>query len=259
MEQIYYSAPAPIFVGALLEDHPKWDYWNDILDVTIAIFKKKTNQTFKEIQEALCFSGGNENACINNGNNQIEKYPRAAYFSIPRETFWDYKDHAKTEEERILLLAYLAIKSIIGKERGYCHVTNEYWLSRMSGCSGLASEKKVVDKTEPATKNVRTTIDGKRQTVTEEYQKPVSYKMVRVFHPIVQKYSSHYHLQKIKNLLFEYYHVSTYSNTRGFYASCSMDLSELIRSVKAQKNSRQESKLKQETKRIEDEMRESSS
>ena len=126
----------------------------------------------------------------------------------------------------------------------------------MCGHSGFAPEKEIPDKTEDAERKVRRkTKGGKYEYVIEKYTRVVSKKKVRVYHPTIEKYSSHYKLQKIKALLYEYYHVSTYSNTRGFYASCEMELTDLITKVFERREDRSKvSSLASDTKKIEEQI-----
>lgn len=249
---IYYNAPADLYVKALLDGADQ--SFEDILNVAIAN-KAKEGKSFQEIQDALAFSGGSESS-INYGNEIIKRYRGTAYFGCEKDKYWDFRNNEKSEEQRILLIAFLALKSIIGKDRAYCHVTNEYWLSRMCGHSGFAPEKEIPDKTEEAERKVkRKTKGGKYEYVIEKYTRAVSKKKVRVYHPTIEKYSSHYKLQKIKALLYEYYHVSTYSNTRGFYASCEMKLTDLITTVIERREDRSKvSSLASDTKKIEEQI-----
>ena len=252
---IYYNAPADLYVKALLDGEDQ--SFEDVLNVAIA---KEANEgkSFQEIQDYLGFSGGSD-SCINRGNESIKRYRGTSYFGCEKEKYWDFRNNEKSEEQRILLVAFLALKSIIGKDRAYCHVTNEYWLSRMCGYSGLASEKEIPDKTEEAEREVRRkTKGGKYEYVKETYTKVLSKKKVRVYHPTIEKYSSHYKLQKIKALLYEYYHVSTYSNTRGFYASCDLELKQLIEKVWERREDRTKvSSLAADTKKYEEDIKNS--
>ena len=78
--------------------------------------------------------------------------------------FWDFIKNEKTEFEKITLLGFLAIKSILQK-KSYCKITNKFWLSRM---------------------------DGKAKAVSDTSNLSDS----------ILKYAVHYQLRKIKNTLF---------------------------------------------------------
>lgn len=251
---IYYNAPAELYIKALLDSNDDSSF-EDILNVTIA---KRSQEGMKwdDIQKELHFNGGNEQESIRKGNRLITEYRGSSYFGCESDTYWDYRKNEKNEEQRVLLIAYLAMKSIIGKDRAYCHMTNDYWLSRMSGYAGLAPEKEVPDKTIQAIRVVTRKVDGKRKKVDEPYTRTLTMKKVKKYHPVIQKYSSHYHLQKIKALLYEYYHIATYSNTRGFYASWQLELEDLMEKVfERRAGQSQHTSLMSDTKRIEEEIR----
>lgn len=254
-KNIYYNAPAELYVKALLGEHNDSSF-EDILNVTIA---KRSQEGMKwdDIQKELHFSGGNEQESIRKGNRLITDYRGSSYFGCESDTFWDYRNNVKNEEQRVLLIAYLALKSIIGKDRAYCHMTNDYWLSRMSGYAGLAPEIEVPDKTIQDTREVRRKVDDKWKKVTEPYTRTLSKKKVKKYHPVIQKYSSHYRLQKVKALLYDYYHIATYSNTRGFYASWQLELEGLMEKVfEHRAGQSQHNSLMSDTKRIEEKIRE---
>lgn len=251
---IYYNAPAELYIKALLGEHDDSSF-EDILNVTIA---KRSQEGMKwdDIQKELHFSGGNEQESIRKGNMLITEYRGSSYFGCESDMYWDYRKNDKTEEQRVLLIAYLALKSIIGKDRAYCHVTNDYWLSRMSGYAGLAPEIEVPDKTIQDTRDVKRRVNGKLKKVAETYKRTLTKKKVKKYHPVIQKYSSHYHLQKVKALLYEYYHIATYSNTRGFYASWQLELGDLMEKVfERRAGQSQHTSLMSDTKRIEEEIR----
>lgn len=121
------------------------------------------------------------------------------YESIPKNspkvglntTIWlkYYKDD-KSEFEDITLLAFLALKSILGT-KPYCKVVNKYWLARMDG-------------------------------------KLCSIKNLDELSPEIQKYSTEYQTVKIKKALEDSWGLKTYSfHTRGFYVSFNMTLEDL--------------------------------
>lgn len=104
--------------------------------------------------------------------------------------FWEYYDNEKPEFDKACLLAYLAIKSILGT-KSYCKIDNRFLLSRMDGkpCSCEFDE------------------------LTKE----------------VLKYANEYQTKKIKRALQDGWGLVTYSRyTRGFYVTFTMDLKELI-------------------------------
>jgi len=62
-------------------------------------------------------------------NDEIIGYPKVG---INTNIYWDYRDNYKSEFEKISLLAFLAIKSIL-QQKAYCKIGNKYWLARMDG------------------------------------------------------------------------------------------------------------------------------
>jgi len=105
--------------------------------------------------------------------------------------FFDYYKNDKTEFEKITLLGYLAIKSIL-LNKSYCKITNNFWLARM---------------------------DGKPKSVNEVYE---------LSEPI-RKYANEYQTKKIKNELRDNWNLNTYSRfTRGFYVSFKITLEQLV-------------------------------
>mgnify|MGYP000983735085 CR=1 FL=1 len=122
--------------------------------------------------------------------------------------FTFYKEH-KTEHEIAALMAFLAIKSILGK-KSYCRVTNEHLLSRMAG---FASDK---------------TMDE-----LPEYLK---------------QYTSRRKMNSLKMELQRNYRLKIYARyTRGFFVSFTLSLEELIREVEMKRKRYYEQNLKNST------------
>ena len=61
-----------------------------------------------------------------------------AMTGIETSIFFDYKNNEKTEFEKVVLLAYLSIKSILGTKT-YCKTNKELLFSRMSGSTKTTS------------------------------------------------------------------------------------------------------------------------
>jgi len=119
--------------------------------------------------------------------------------------YWDYHDNHKTEFEKVCLLGFLAIKSIV-QNKAYCKITNKYWLSRMDGntCS-IKDDLELSDE--------------------------------------INKYNNEYQTKKIKTELMLNWNLITYSRfTRGFYVSFKLDIEKLV--FEAEKK-RKSTRLKQ--------------
>jgi len=105
--------------------------------------------------------------------------------------YMDFFNNHKTEFEKVSLLGFLAIKSILG-QKPYCRVTNNYWLARM---------------------------DGKAETC--ELSK---------LSQSIYKYRTIHYTCKIKGELERNWNLVTYSRyIRGFYISYKLTLKELVR------------------------------
>ncbi len=121
--------------------------------------------------------------------------------------YWDFIKNKKTEFEKVSLLALLALKSIIGF-KPYCKVTNRYWLSRMDG------KIKAIDNKCDLSKELR-------------------------------KYYSEYQTKKIKRELHLNWGLKDYGRyTRGFYASFSLTMDQLVYEAEKRRESYKEKTYK---------------
>lgn len=120
--------------------------------------------------------------------------------------WFDFYKNEKTEFEKVSLLAFLALKSIL-QNKSYCKVTNEYLLSRMNGNAKSSSFSLL----------------------------PESLKV----------YANEYQTKKIKRELSNNWGLITYSRyTRGFYVSFSMNLDSLVLQAEKRRLSNQSKELK---------------
>ncbi|MEL4306729.1 hypothetical protein [Joostella sp. CR20] len=136
---------------------------------------------------------------LHNSNNSYAK-GEALRRSIPvnspkvginRNVWFDYCKNHKTDFEKISLLGFLAIKSIV-QNKTYCKVTNRFWLSRMDGLIKSVS---------------------KDDELSDE----------------IKKYANRWQLTKIKEELIISWGLVHYSRfTRGFYVSFKLSLEDLI-------------------------------
>lgn len=184
-------------------------YLNDPKEVLQKIADYAIYQKFKEIRKEkpertiaynlkevakffrITIGSGAENY-IHRAENSIRSEPqRSPIAGIKTAMLFDFHDNPKTEFENVCLLAYLALKSILGS-KPYCKVTNLYLLARMAG---------------------RTTAYDDISEVAHE----------------LQMYASRYHLDKVKKELVLNWGLKLYArHTRGFYASFTMQLDALI-------------------------------
>lgn len=111
---------------------------------------------------------------------------------INLSVFSDFYNNDKTEFEKVTLLGFLAIKSILQK-KSYCKITNKFWLSRMAGKAKSINE--ICELSEP-----------------------------------LKKYAVHYQLRKIKAELERNWNLKTVSG-RGFNVSFKMSIDALTYEV----------------------------
>lgn len=146
--------------------------------------------------------------------DQEERTPKEPLFSIDSELFWRIYlgIDKKNKEQRLLLLAYMALKSICGKDKVYCKTNADHWLARIS---------------------CKPNKDGKPQK------------------EVIDMLGSKHKRSKIQSLLYEYYKMAFYSNhDRGFYFSSSLSLKELIIRVEKERGSKKQTLLKYDTQKI---------
>jgi len=139
--------------------------------------------------------------------NEIVGYPKVG---INTKTYWDFRDNYKSEFEKVSLLAFLAIKSIL-QQKAYCKIGNKFWLARM---------------------------DGKASSCESEELSAA-----------IGKYSNEYQLRKIKNSLVDNWNLVTYSRyNRGFYISLKLPLEKLAFEAEKQRANVKNKKRKDEIK-----------
>ncbi len=131
---------------------------------------------------------------------------KSPHCGINIEIFYSYREGYKTDFDKACLVAFLAIKSILGN-REYCKMTNQFLISRMAG------NKKVVPLDE--------------------------------IHPAVLKFTTEYQLNKIKVHLRSSWHLNYYATRmRGFYVSFQLHLKWLVRYAEEAKYSSKVKRLK---------------
>lgn len=201
----YFNFPIALLSGYL--DHPKevmssiWNY---------AIYCKSLDYEYGDdidkIESAKKFlrvKGGNDNDVYENGALQFSLYKNSPKVGLSVSTYFDYKKNEKTEFQKVCLLGYLGIKSIL-QNKAYCKLTNKYWLSRM---------------------------DGKSNAVNDYSELSES----------IQKYANEYQTKKIKSELRDNWFLATYSRyTRGFYVSFNLELDELVFQAEKRRKSTKE-------------------
>lgn len=189
----YFNFPIVLLNGFLRNDR---EALSNIFD--FAIYENSLNYDCGElesIRKACKYFGvkaGNIESTFENGKLLFESIPQnTPKAGLKLELFFEYYKTEKTEFEKICLLGFLAIKSILQKQP-YTKITNKYFLSRM---------------------------DGKTKSVKDYSELSAE----------ILKYANEYQIKKIKYELIFNWGLEHYSRyTRGFYVSFSLDLETLI-------------------------------
>lgn len=207
----YFNFPIELLKG-FIENHKKC--LSDILDYCIYEHSLKLNN--RNRYEELLTSAEYFRVEIYNWDslestgkliyNRIN--PKAPKVGLKISIFWDfYKNPDKTEKEKIYLLAFLALKSIIGN-KPYCKVTDSFMFARMNGysCIGL-----------------------KLNPVIATYN--TVYKARAIKHELMTNWGLIHYAK----------------HTRGFYVSFKMNLEKLVLVVERKRKKAVKNKIKQAT------------
>lgn len=192
MDDNYFNFPIVLIQG-FMNDTRKC--LTDIFDYCIYEFSKGNSD-----EETRAFfriaSYGNKEKTMNHGKELYFRIKNEAYTGLAVSLFWQYYNDYKTDLDKITLLAFLAIKSIVGN-RVCCKVTNQNLIyCRMAGFTNI---QKLLPKE-------------------------------------IAEYCTRWKFEKIKTDLKEYYNVSFYAyHTRGQYISTKVDFKTLCRIAEEQK------------------------
>ncbi|HMP31832.1 MAG TPA: hypothetical protein PKD85_19675 [Saprospiraceae bacterium] len=213
-EQKYFNFPIVLLQGFLIDDKK---CLNNIFDYAIYEYCYKYNTD--NVGQAARFFGvtmSNEAKTFENGNELFDSIPEGTpKVGINKYIFFEYCMNDKTEFQKVTLLAFLAIKSIL-QNKAYCKMEYNYLFARMGG-------------------------------------KSHSIKNDNELSPELAKYKNEYQAKKIKNELILSWNLIHYSYfTRGFYVSFKMPMEDLIFQVEKKKKSNQlkEQKEKEKAARI---------
>lgn len=167
-------------------------------------------EAFKSASHYFGISIGNLNKSFKNGHQLHDSIPEnSPKVGISLTILWDYYKNHKTEFEKLCLLGFLAIKSII-QNKAYCKITNDYWISRMDG---------------------KCTVFNGFFGLSEQ----------------LLKYKKEYWFRKIKTELILNWGLKHYSrHTRGFYVSFKLSLEDLVFEAEKRRKSTKEKQLKKD-------------
>ena len=194
----YFNFPIVLLEGFLI-DHKKC--LNNILDYAMYAYCEKYDTD--DVKRAARFLGvtlGNEFRTYHNGNELFDSIPEGLpKVGISADIFFDYYKNEKSEFQKVTLLAFLAIKSVL-QNKSYCKLNNNYLFARM---------------------------DGKSHSIKNDSE--LSKELL--------KYKNDYRSVKIKDELKLNWGLKYYGKSRGFYVSFKMSLEDLIFQVEKNKKS----------------------
>lgn len=217
----YFNFPIQLLSGFLIDSR------QSLKDIAhYAIYKKYLEaEGTRDQKMKIAFSFFDFNLKI---AEEVLKKGEELYDSLPINSpktgirlsiYRDFFRNEKTEFEKICLLGFLALKSILGN-KAYCKTANDFWLSRM---------------------------DGKREKI--KYKSELS--------PEIQKFANNYQTCKIKNALQNNWGLKTYSFfTRGFYVSFKIKKDKLISIAEEKRSSIKEKQRKVHEQKVRLEVRE---
>lgn len=204
----YINFPIQLLEGFLLDSK---ECLNNIFDYGVYEYYLKLE--FEDDSEKFKKAGkyfritkfGNKEKSFKNGENLFNCYdqthsPKAG---ISTEMIWDFYKNEKSEFEKVCLLGFLGIKSIL-LNKPYCKMTNNFWFARMDG-------------------------------------NPKAINSIDELSDEIKKYSNEYQTRKIKNELIDNWGLVHYSRyTRGFYVSFAFDFEGLVYEAEKRRKSTKE-------------------
>lgn len=212
MEEKYFNFPIQLLEG-FMKNETK-NILNNISDYVIYEDSLKLHHGSALERIITCASQygiklGNNKRTLKNGTELYNSVPlNSPRAGIKLSIWWDFYNNEKSEFDKISLLGFLAIKSILGRKKSYCKITNLYFWARM---------------------------DGKVNAVNDVYE--LSWE--------VRKYANEYQTKKIKTSLKLNWGLITYSRyCRGFYVSYKLTLENLIREAEKRRASIKEKQYK---------------
>lgn len=205
----YFNFPIQMLEGFLVDSHA---VLTDIPAYSVYAYSLKIKPddpklSFKKAAKEYGISRRNFEKFFKDGESLYASYPsNSPKVGIYKGIYWDYYENHKTEFEKVCLLGFLAIKSIV-QDKAYCKITNKFWLSRMHGKASCVK--------------------------SHDYLSAE-----------IKKYHNEYQTRKIKLELELSWGLISYSRyTRGFYVSFKLDLDKLTYHAE---NNRKSTKEKQQ-------------
>lgn len=214
-DERYFNFPIQLLKGFMIDDT---GVLNNICDYAIyenslkLVLGESELENMKDSAKFFNLTLGCEKKSLKNGKSLYNNVPQISpKVGLNLSIFWDFAKNDKSEFDRICLLGFLAIKSILQKNT-YCKIDNKFWLSRM---------------------------DGKPKSVNDYSELSNE----------IREYANEYQTKKIKTALRDNWGLVTYSRyTRGFYISYSLTLEQLIYEAEKRRKTTKENQYKQQEK-----------
>lgn len=221
-KEIYFNFPIQLLSGFMVDSEK---VLNNIMDY--AVYRHSLNLEFgsdsQKIKDSASHFGitlGNASETRKKGSLLFDSIPeKSPIVGIGKTILFEFYKNEKSEFEKICLLGYLAIRSILGTKE-YCLTNNSLWLARMDAQSKAVKAEKFV--------------------LPNEYDIQLSVE--------INKYAKEYQTKKIKAELRNNWGLVTYSRfTKGFYISYKLELKALIiiAETRRKSNAEKEFKLKE--------------
>lgn len=202
----YFNFPIELLEGFMSDSQR---VLNDIIAYGIVKFMADNKCTIDEAESFLGITIGDKQRTLDNGQFDHRHKKDKRFTGIEKGLLFDYRDHNKSDFDKAVLLAFLAIKSIVGNKRYYKLTKQQIWYNRMAGKKDNA------------------------KTLPKE----------------IAKFCTRYNIGKIKVELFNSFKVSFYAyHTRGQYVSLKLSVEELAQVAESQKQSTKQRKMNQATK-----------
>ena len=201
-KEIFFNFPIQLLQGA-----PDMQVTgNDIIHYAIykhaTILNGSINDRMKSAADYFGVTLGNLNGAIENGDRLSKRIPaRSPMTGINKDLLFSFYQGDQSLPEIAVLVAHLAIKSILGK-KSFCRITSDFLLCRMAGYPSI---KEVIGRPNYLNPGL------------PEYLKP---------------YATRRRMDNIKSELQKSYGLKIYGRyTRGIFVTEKLTLEELIREV----------------------------
>ena len=195
MGKVFFNFPITLLKPAFIDIR---QVCNDIMDYAIYMHGKKLiGDPIKRMEDAAGYFGIDLGDVDNSLENARILYKtnsnKSAMTGINKDLLFEYYKNYKTDSEIAVLLAFLALKSILGK-KSYCRITSDFLLCRMAGYT--------------------------------------SKKEMNVLPEDLKKYRTRWNMDSLKRELKNSFGLKIYGrHTRGFFVSFNLSDEQLIKEV----------------------------